>query len=212
MEKLLTLSKEEVLKRTLYYIDRLADNSGRRAVAARAVGVSLRAVESWCEPADPRLIPADKLFQLVVEAHYRELYVVNHQKIIDIYDDRDELVGSTNRESDASFLADVHCGRMMMRRPRYATSAPAIIMSEELKLRSRLRRIVASGKIDRRQICRTLGCDEYVLIDMQSEIGRHQFGRMPDRVGVEILESYVRSQQEWPHEGGYQATLECMDG
>lgn len=70
-------------------------------------------------------------------------------------------------------------------------------MSEEQILRSKLRQIVASGKIDKRQICRTLGCDEHVLIDMQSEMGRHQFGRMPDRTGIEILETYVNAQMEY---------------
>lgn len=196
MAKLLTLSKKEIEDRTLYYVDSLGDRSGRRAIAARALGVSLRSIDAYCAPSDHRVIPADKLFQLVIEAHFRELYVINHQKTIDIYDDNDDLIGSTNRESDASFLADVHCGRLLMRRPEYVKSAPAIVMSDELKLRSRLRRIVASGKIDKRQICRTLGCDEYVLVDMQSELGRGKYGRMPDRTGVEILESYVRGQFE----------------
>ena len=77
-------------------------------------------------------------------------------------------------------------------------STPEIIMSQEQILRSRLRKVVASEKIDKKQICRTLGCDAYTLIDMQSEIGRYQFGKMPDRTAVEILESYVRSQaEEW---------------
>ncbi|MGI0524024.1 hypothetical protein [Rhizobium giardinii] len=197
MAKLLTLSKKEILKRAAYYIDRLADNSGKRAVAARAVGVSMRAVDSWCEPADPRSIPADKLMQLVIEAHFKELYVVNHQKVIDIYDEDSELIGSANHAAHASFLADVHHGYITMRPPKYGKT-PEIIMSAEQLLRSRLRRIVASGKIDIRQVCRTLGCDEYVLIDMQSEMARPQYGRMPDRTGVEILESYIRLQaEEW---------------
>ncbi|MBY5684809.1 hypothetical protein HFO32_22055 [Rhizobium leguminosarum] len=200
MAKLLTLTKEEIEARTVYYVDSLGERSGRRAIAARILGVSLRSIDAWCAPSDPRVIPANKLFQLVIEAHFRELYVANHQKIIDIYDDSDELIGSTNRESDASFLADVHRGRMMMRRSRYATSAPAIIMSDELKLRSGLRKIVASGKVDTRQICRTLGCDEYILIDMQSEIGRGRFGRPPERTGVEILAAYI-----WALSGEYAA-------
>lgn len=197
MAKLLTSTKKEIEERTVYYVDSLGERSGRRAIAARILGVSLRSVDAWCAPSDPRVIPADKLMQLVIETHFRELYVVNHQKIIDIYDDCDDLIGSTNRESDASFLADVHCGRMMMRRPKYATSAPALIMSEELKLRSGLRKVVASGKVDARQICRTLGCDEYALIDMQSEVGRGKYGRMPDRTGVDILESYVAGLMEY---------------
>lgn len=200
MAKLLTLTKREIEERSLYYIDALGERSGRRAIAARALGVSLRSIEAYCAPSDPRLIPADKLMQLVIEAHIRELYVVNHQKIIDIYDDSDELIGSTNREADASFLADVHRGRMKMRRPNFAASAPALIMSEEQKLRSGLRRIVASGKVATRQICRTLGCDEYVLIDMQSEMARGRYGRMPDRNGVEILAAYV-----WAQSGEYAA-------
>lgn len=195
MAKLLTLSKKEIEDRTLYYVDSLGDRSGRRAIAARALGVSLRSIDAYCAPSDHRVIPADKLFQLVIEAHFRELYVINHQKTIDIYDDCDELIGSTNRVPDALFLADAHCGRIAMRPPKYG-STPEIIISEEQILRSRLRRIVASGKVEKRQICRSLGCDEYVLIDMQSEMGRGKFGRMPDRVGVEILESYVQGQFE----------------
>lgn len=194
MAKLLTLTKKEIEERTVYYVDSLGERSGRRAIAARILGVSLRSVDAWCAPSDPRVIPADKLFQLVIEAHFCELYVVNHSKVIDIYDDCDDLIGSTNRVADASFLADVHCGRIVMRPTKSGLSTPEIIMSEEQILRSRLRKIVASGKIDRRQICRTLGCDEYVLIDMQSEIGRGRFGRTPDRTGVEILESYVWAQ------------------
>lgn len=195
MAKLLTLSKKEIEDRTLYYVDSLGDRSGRRAIAARALGVSLRSIDAYCAPSDPRIIPADKLLQLVIEAHFRELYVVNHTKIIDIYDDCDELIGSTNRATDAAFLADTHCGRIAMRPAKFGSTLE-ITMSEEQILRSRLRRIVASGKIDKRQICRSLGCDEYILVDMQSEICRGKYGRMPDRVGVEILESYVQGQFE----------------
>lgn len=195
MAKLLTLSKKEIEDRTLYYVDSLGERSGRRAIAARTLDVSLRSIDAYCAPSDPRVIPADKLFQLVIEAHFRELYVINHQKTIDIYDDCDDLIGSTNRVSDASFLADTHCGRIVMRPTKFG-SAPEIVMSEEQILRSRLRKIVASGKVEKRQICRTLGCDEFVLIDMQSEMGRGQYGRKPDRTGVEILESYVRGQFE----------------
>ena len=194
MAKLLTLTKKEIEDRTAYYVDSLGDRSGRRAIAARSLGVSLRSIDAWCAPSDPRLIPADKLMQLVIEAHYRELYVANHAKIIDIYDDCDDLIGSTNRAADAAFLADVHCGRMTMRPPKYERFRSEIIMSEEQILRSRLRKIVASGKVDKRQICRTLGCDEYALVDMQSEMGRGKFGRMPDKIAVEILESYVWAQ------------------
>lgn len=196
MAKLLTLLKKEIEERTVYYVDRLGERSGRRAIAARVLGVSLRSIDAWCAPSDTRVIPADKLFQLVIEAHYRELYVVNHQKIIDIYDDNDELIGSANTAADASFLADVHCGSMARRPAKYGRSIPQIVMSEEQILRSRLRKIVASEKIDKRQICRTLGCDDYVLIDMQSEMCRGKFGRMPDKTGVEILESFVAGQME----------------
>jgi len=190
MVKLLTLTKKEIEDRTAYYVDSLGESSGRRAIAARILGVSLRSIDAWCAPSDPRLIPADKLMQLVIEAHFRELYVVNHMKIIDIYDDCEELIGSTNHAADASFLADVHCGRIVMRPPGGGWTTPEIKVLEEQLLRSRLRKIVASGKVDKRQICRTLGCDEYVLIDMQSEMGRSKFGRMPDPTGVKILESY----------------------
>lgn len=194
MAKLLTLTKKEIEERTVYYVDSLGERSGRRAIAARILGVSLRSVDAWCAPSDPRIIPADKLMQLAIEAHFRELYVANHMKVIDIYDDCDDLIGSTNRAADATFLADVHCGRIAMRLTKRGLSTPEFIMSEEQILRSRLRRIVASGKIDKRPICRTLGCNEYVLIDMQSEIGRGRFGRTPDRVGIEILESYIWAQ------------------
>lgn len=197
MAKLLTLTKREIEERTVYYVDSLGERSGRRAIAARILGVSLRSIDAWCAPSDPRVIPADKLMQLVIEAHFRELYVINHQKIIDIYDDCDDLIGSTNRAADASFLADVHGGSIAMRPAKYGRLIPQIDMSQEQILRSRLRRIVASGKIDGRQICRTLGCDAYVLIDMQSEMCRGKFGQMPDRTGVEILESFVASQMEY---------------
>lgn len=190
MAKLQKLTKKEIEDRTAYYVDSLGDRSGRRAIAARTLGVSLRSIDAWCAPSDPRVIPADKLLQLVIEAHFRELYVVNHMKIIDIYDDCEELIGSTNRAADASFLADVHCGRIVMRPLGGRWATPEIKILGEQLLRSRLRKIVASGTVDKKQICRTLRCDEYVLIDMQSEMGRSKFGRMPDPTGVEILESY----------------------
>ena len=194
MQKLLTLTKKEIEERTTYYVDKLGERSGRRAIAARILGVSLRSIDAWCAPSDPRVIPADKLMQLVIEGHFRELYVANYHKIIDIYDDCDDLIGSTNSAAEASFLADVHCGRIVMRPPGGRWATPEIVMSDDKILRSRLRRVVASGEIDTRQICKTLGCDEYVLIDMQSELNRYRFGQMPDRTGVEILESYVSSQ------------------
>ncbi|WP_276117955.1 hypothetical protein [Pararhizobium qamdonense] len=200
MEKLLTLSKKEIEQRTVYYVDSLGERSGRRAIAARILGVSLRSIDAWCAPSDPRVIPADKLMQLVIEAHFRELYVINYSKIIDIYDDCDDLIGSTNRAADASFLADTHCRRIAMRPRGGGWATPELIMSEEQILRSRLRKIVTSGEIEKRQICRTLGCDEYALIDMQSELRRARFGRMPDRTGIEILEGYV-----WGQSGEYAA-------
>ncbi len=70
-------------------------------------------------------------------------------------------------------------------------------MSDGQILRSRLRKIVASDRVDTRQSCRTLGCDDYLLIDLQSEIHRHQFGWMPYRAAIEILESYVSACGEY---------------
>lgn len=193
MAKVLTLTKKEIEARTLYYIERLGAGAAGRDAAASVLGNTRRAIESWCEPADPRVIPADKLMSLVIEVHFRELYVSNHIKIIDIYDDCDDLIGCTNRAPDALFLADVHCGRIAQRLPKHEFTAWEIVLSEEQKLRSRLRKVVASGKIPVKQICRTLGCDEYVLIDMQSEVAQRCFGRMPNPMAVEILESFITS-------------------
>lgn len=190
MAKLQTLTKREIKERTEYYVDRLGGRSGRRAIGARALGVSLQYVEAWCDPSEPDVIPADKLMQLVIEAHFRELYIIDYGKIIDIYDDCEVLIGSANNAEIASFLADTHCGRIVMRPREVRWPTPEIKMSDEQLLRSRLRKTVSSGSVDIRQICRTLGCDEYVLIDMQSELARSKFGRMPDPRGVEILESY----------------------
>ena len=190
MAKLQTLTKREIKERTEYYVDRLGDRSGRRAIGARILRVSLKSVEAWCDPSDPNLIPADKLMQLVIEAHFRQLNIINYGKIIDIYDDCEELIGSTNNAEEASFLADTHRGRIVMRPSRVGWPTPEMKMSEEQLLRSRLRKVVASGRIDAKQICRELNRDEYGLIDMQSELARTKFGRMPDPTGVEILESF----------------------
>ncbi|MCZ8158329.1 MAG: hypothetical protein O9256_00295 [Rhizobiaceae bacterium] len=191
MAKLLTLTKKEIKERTQYYVDRLGDRSGRRAIGARVLGVSLQYVEAWCDPSDPNVIPADKLMQLVIEAHFHELYIIDYGKIIDIYDDCEVLIGSANNAEKASFLADTHCGRLVMRPREVRWETPKIKMSEEQLLRSRLRKVVASGKVDIKQICRELNCDEYVLIDMQSEMTLFKFSRMPERTHVEVLESYV---------------------
>lgn len=190
MAKSQTLTKREIKERTEYYVDRLGDRSGRRAVGARALGVSLQYVEAWCDPTEPDVIPADKLMQLVIEAHFRELYIIDYGKIIDIYDDCEVLIGSANNAEIASFLADTHCGKIVMRPREVRWPTPEIKVSDEQLLRSRLRKTVSSGSVDKRQICRTLACDEYVLIDMQSELACSKFGRMPDPTGVEILESY----------------------
>lgn len=190
------LTRKEVEERTEYYFDRLGDRSGRRAIGARLLGASLKSVEAWCNPSDPNLIPADKLMQLVIEAHFRQLNIINYGKIIDIYDDCEELIGSTNNAEEASFLADTHRGRIVMRPSRVGWPTPEMKMSEEQLLRSRLRKVVASGRIDAKQICRELNCDEYGLIDMQSEMARFKFGRMPDPSGVEMLESYVWAKEQ----------------
>lgn len=186
MAKLQTLTKREIKERTEYYVDRLGDRSGRRAIGARVLGVSLKLVEAWCDPSEPNVMPADKLMQLAIEAHFRELFISDYGKIIDIYDDCEVLIGSANNAEKASFLADTHCGRIVMRPREVRWPTPEIKMSDEQLLRSRLRKTVSSGSVDKRQICRTLGCDEYVLIDMQSELARSKFGRMPDPTGVEI--------------------------
>lgn len=191
MAKLQKLTKRERKERTEYYVDRLGDRSGRRAIGARVLGVSLQYVEAWCDPSEPDVIPADKLMQLVIEAHFRELYIIDYGKIIDIYDDCEVLIGSANNAEIASFLADTHCGRIVMRPREVRWPTPEIKMSEEQLLRSRLRKVVASGKVDIKQICRELNCDEYALIDMQSEMALFKFSRMPERTHVEVLESYV---------------------
>lgn len=60
MEKLLTLTKREIEERTVYYVDSLRERSGRRAIAARILGVSLRSIDAWCAPSDPRVMTADR--------------------------------------------------------------------------------------------------------------------------------------------------------
>lgn len=185
MAKVLTLTKKEIQERALYYIDTV----GGRDAAASVVGSTRRAVDSWCAEADPRTIPSEKLMALCLEAHFRALYVSNYIRIIDIYDNSDELIGCTNRASDAQFLADIHQGYIT---PRSRTDGRTfeIVLTAEQRVRSRLRKIIAARQFDRVQICRTLGCDEYVLIDMQQEVARTRFGRMPNQTAVDILQTY----------------------
>ncbi len=193
---MLTLTKKEIEDRTLYYIGRLSEHGDCRDSAAQDLEVSRRTVDAWCGPADPRVIPPQKLLELITEVTFRDLYVLNHSKIVDIYDADNEFLGATNRVPEALFLADMHGGYIQRRPIKHARFASDIVISEQQCVRSQLRKIIHSGKIAKKQICSVVGCDEYRLIDMISEVGRHNFGIEPDRFKVALLETYVLAQVE----------------
>lgn len=196
MAKLLTLTKKELEDRTLYYIGRLSEHGDCRDGAAQDLEVSRRTVDGWCGPADPRVIPAQKLLELITEVTFHQLYVLNHLKIVDIYDADDEFLGATNRVPEALFLADMHGGYIQRRPIKHARFATDIVISEQQRVRSQLRKIIYSGKLSKKQICSVMGCDGYRLIDMISEVGRHNFGVQPDSFKVSLLETYIRAQVE----------------
>lgn len=122
--------------------------------------------------------------------------MLNHTKIVDIYDADGEYLGATNCVREALFLADMHGGCIQRRPIKHARFATDIVVSEQQRVRSQLRKIVHSGKLTRKQICSVMDCDEYRLIDMISEVGRHNFGVRPDTFKVSLLETCIRAKVE----------------
>lgn len=142
------------------------------------------------------MIPSQKLLELITEVTFRDLSVLNYSKIVDIYDADGELLGATNRVPEALFLADMHGGYIQRRPIKYDRFATDIVISEQQRVRSQLRKIIHSGKLSKKQICSVMGCDEYRLIDMISEVGRHNFGVQPDGFKISLLETYILAQVE----------------
>ena len=178
------LSKKEIENLLAKVLANFGEHgSARRDSAALYIGVSRRTLDAWCSQADPRTIPARQLWELEVEGAFRDLPVKFGEDIVDVYDESDEHIASTTDKHRAVFIADVHNGSVQTR------TGKRLELSSQLQLRSRLRRMIASGKISWSQACDALGCDQYVLICYMSE-DRHY--RTPPEFQVRLLEAYVR--------------------
>lgn len=182
------LSKKEIENLLLRVLSHFGEyGNGRRDSAALSIGVSRRTLDAWCSQADPRTVPAKQLWELEIEGAFRDLPVKFGEDILDAYDENDEHITSTTDKYRAVFLSDVHCGSVQTR------NGKRLELSEQLQQRSRLRRMIASGKVSWSQACDALGCDAYVLICYISE-DRHR--RTPPEFQVRLLEAYVREQME----------------
>jgi hypothetical protein len=190
----LTYTKSEIEAQTVFYIECLGDRGERRDSAAMALGVSRRTIDAWCSPADPRVIPAAQMLQLVTEVTFRQSPGIDYQRMLDIYDSAGDLMATTSKRAIALYIADIARSEIQARQFRGVTR-PVTITADELT-RSKLRKLVFSNILSKKQICSTLGCDEYVLIGMMTEVARHRYGRMPDAFKLALLETYVGDQVE----------------
>ncbi|RVL87691.1 hypothetical protein CN140_01800 [Sinorhizobium meliloti] len=157
-------SKRAIELQTVYYIDHLGDRGDRRDIAASVCDVTRRTVDAWCSAADPRVISADNLLALATEATARQVALLEDDKIYQVHDNDGHLIGNYRDAGYAIYVAD------MLRCQASRVDGRPIQLTEEQQLRSRLRRIIATGHIPLKQIAQMVGGDEYVLVDKIVEL------------------------------------------
>ncbi|TAX58904.1 hypothetical protein ELI02_02060 [Rhizobium leguminosarum] len=168
-------------------ISHFGDRAERRDEAAEWVGVSARTVDAWCCASDPRVISADMLMELAVGATINQASIMEADKIYDVVNDG-EIITSLRDVGHAAYIADLR-GYEVVRR-----DGKPVRMTEEQQVRSRLRKIIASGHLTLRQISQWVGGNEYAVVDrimeVRSRTHKNLYDFTVDRIDREIRHGY----------------------
>ncbi|MFQ6238263.1 hypothetical protein [Sinorhizobium meliloti] len=108
---------------------------------------------------------------------------------ITVYDEYGQPACQVQTLGAATFIADIEGGRWELNPSGFVLPTQP---SLPLQLRSRLRRIIRSGRVSENQACQALSCCPHTLVAWQLE---PPVGRMtPPEFGIRLLEAYVAEQ------------------
>lgn len=148
---------------TAQLVSHFGNRNERRDEAADYMEVSRRTIDAWCSASDPRVISAELLMELAIGATLGQGSILDADQIYDVMND-DEVIGTFRDVGHAAYIADLR-GYTVVRR-----DGREVQMTEEQRLRSKLRKIIASGHLTLREIAQWTGGDEYTVVDKIMEI------------------------------------------
>lgn len=148
---------------TVQLISHFGDRNERRDAAADFMDVSRRTIDAWCSASDPRVISAELLIELAIGATLGQGSILAADQIYDVMND-DDLIGTFRDVGHAAYIADLRGYEIVRRDGR------PVQMTEEQQLRSRLRKILASGQLTLRQMSEIVGGDDYGVVDRIMEV------------------------------------------
>jgi hypothetical protein len=179
---------------TTQLVNQFGDRSTRRASAAEWLDVTRRTIDAWCSASDPRVISAEMLMELAVGATIHQAPVVGADMIYDVVTEDGEIITTQRDVGLAAYVADLK-GHQVLRR-----DGRPLQMTEEQKVRSRLRRIIASGHLTLSQLSGWLCRDDYGVVDRIVELRSRKYPHVHDfavdRIDREIKHGYD-SGWEW---------------
>ncbi len=182
-----SFTKRAIERWTVQLINSFGDRSERRAEAAEWLNVSARTIDAWCSASDPRVISAELLMELAVGATINEAPLLAADQIYDVVSDG-EIINSLRDVGHAAYIADLR-GYDVVRR-----DGKPVRMTEDQQVRSRLRKIIASGHLTLRQISQWVGGDEYAVVDRIMEVRTRTHKTLydftVDRIDREIKHGY----------------------
>lgn len=182
-----SFTKKAIERWTVQLISSFGNRSERREAAAEWLGVSPRTIDAWCSASDPRVISAEMLMELAVGATINEAPLLAADQIYDVVSDG-EIIASLRDVGHAAYIADLR-GYEVIRR-----DGKPVRMTEEQQVRSRLRKIIASGHLTLRQISQWTGGDEYAVVDriveVRSRTHKTLYDFTVDRIDREIKHGY----------------------
>lgn len=158
---------------TTQLVNTFGDRNTRRDSAAAWLDVSRRTIDAWCSASDPRVISAEMLMELAVGATLKQTAIIEADMIYDVINDG-EIIGTFRDVGHAAYVADLR-GYQVVRR-----DGRPVQMTEEQQVRSRLRRIIASGHLTLSQISQWICRDEYGVVDRIVELRSRQHPTLHD--------------------------------
>ena len=189
-----TFTKRGIEIWTTQLVNQFGDRNTRRDSAAEWLGVSRRTIDAWCSKGDPRVISAEMMMELAVGATIYQAPVIEADMIYDVVSDDGEIITTQRDIGHAAYVADLR-GYQVMRR-----DGRPVQMNEEQQVRSRLRKIIASGHLTLSQLSGWLCRDDYGVVDriveLRSRKHPHVHDFAVDRIDREIKHGYDKS-WEW---------------
>ncbi len=140
-----SFTKRSIELWTVQLVNHFGDRKERRDQAAGWMDVSARTIDAWCSASDPRVISAESLMELALGATIHQGSILESDQIYDVISD-DEVVASFRDAGHAAYIADLRSYKVVRRDGRQ------LQMTEEQHVRSRLRKIIASGHLTLRQV------------------------------------------------------------